>query len=125
MVRASDSGTVTVTDLTRSLNWTLLIFGGIAGASLDEAFALSAETTRRFGDSVTPYVIVADRSAQPSAGAVEQVLLDALHLAHERYGITNPAFYLFRPDTYISARGPLTERASLLAHLEAVFAGVR
>lgn len=122
MVRASDKSTVTINSLTRSTNWTLLIFGGLDGASLNDAFALSAGTTRRFGNLVTPYVIVADRSAPLNAGTSEQVLLDALHLAHERYGINKPAFYLLRPDTYISARGPLSGQDDLIAHLESIFA---
>ncbi|CCE00526.1 FAD-dependent monooxygenase [Bradyrhizobium sp. STM 3809] len=122
MVRASDKSTVTINRLTRSPSWTLLIFGGRDDMALDDAFALSADVTGRFGKLMTPYVIVADKIAPESAGGSDHILLDTLHLAHERYGVTTPMFYLLRPDTYVGARGPLSERAGLLAHLETIFA---
>jgi hypothetical protein len=49
------------------------------------------------------------------------VLLDALHLVHERYGVAGPAFYLLRPDTYVAGRGPLSAAKELKSYLEAVF----
>jgi 3-(3-hydroxy-phenyl)propionate hydroxylase len=49
------------------------------------------------------------------------VLLDALHLAHDRYGVTGTTFYLLRPDTYVAARGPGSEARSVLDYLTRIF----
>jgi 3-(3-hydroxy-phenyl)propionate hydroxylase len=50
-----------------------------------------------------------------------QTLLDALHSAHERYGISSTGFYLLRPDTYVSARGHISKKDQLILHLKAIF----
>ena len=65
-------------------------------------------------------LVVASR-ALPSAVAVDRILLDALQLAHERYGVAGAAFYLLRPDTYVAARGPLSDADDLLEYLSTVF----
>jgi 3-(3-hydroxy-phenyl)propionate hydroxylase len=122
MVRASDKATVTIDELTRPARWTLFLFGGRDGdAFLDSAAELTAVIARRFGDQIAAYLVVADKAVPLQAETAANVLLDALRLAHERYGVESPAFYLFRPDTYIAARGPLREAAKLVAHLDAIF----
>jgi 2-polyprenyl-6-methoxyphenol hydroxylase-like FAD-dependent oxidoreductase len=123
LVRASDKATVTINDLTRTVRWTLFLFGGIdAHSSLEEARTFFGEISGRFAGRVTPYIIVAGKEAQ--ATIPDNTLLDTLHFAHERYGVTNPAFYLLRPDTYIAARGPLNAKTTLIAHLETIFTNV-
>ena len=49
------------------------------------------------------------------------MLLDQLHLAHDRFGVSAPAFYLLRPDTYVGARGPVAAWDQLIAHLRLIF----
>ena len=44
-------------------------------------------------------------------------MLDALRAAHDHYGVTQPAFYLLRPDTYIGARAPLRRWPDVAAHM--------
>jgi hypothetical protein len=126
LVRASDKATVTITELTRATSWTLLLFGGVGRVNgpgaLDEAWVIFAEIAERFGSRISPYVVVADKEAQARARNPDKTLLDTLEFAHARYGVTEPAFYLLRPDTYVGARGPLTGKAPLLAHLDAIFA---
>lgn len=121
MVQASDKFTVTINELTRTPSWTLLIFGGLGG-TLDDAWMLSADVSQRFGHRITPYIVIADKQLPQDAPMTRNVLLDTLHFAHERYGVTKPAFYLLRPDTYVGARGPLSARAELLTYLDTIFA---
>ena len=120
LVRASDRATVTINGLTRGASWSAVLFGGRGGESaIDSLGALADSIAERFGGAVSPYAIVAGRQAPTAVG---NWLLDCLHLAHERYGVTGPAFYLLRPDTYIAARGPLADGAKLIAYLDGIFA---
>ncbi len=48
--------------------------------------------------------------------------LDALHLAHERGGVSGSAFHLLRPDTYVGSRGAISQGESLLDYLRGVLA---
>jgi 3-(3-hydroxy-phenyl)propionate hydroxylase len=122
LVRASDRATTSIAELTRTTSWTLLLFRGVDGAADGEdAGTLSARITERFGTQIATFIVAAD----PAAAAADQWLLDSLRLAHERYGVTRPAFYLLRPDTYVAARGPLDKAAQLIAHLETIFESVR
>ena len=121
-VRASDMATVTINTLTRSPNWTLLLFSGLkAQKPLADLAALSAHISERFGARIAAYVVLADKAIPAGSIAPERVLLDTLHMAHERYEVGEPAFYLLRPDTYIAARGPLNKQAELVAHLASIF----
>ena len=119
LVRASDKATVTINALTRATSWTLLLFGGLEVAATDQISTAAKMLADRFGDVVITYPIVAEKTAPEFAG---NWLLDSLHLAHARYGVTRPAFYLLRPDTYVAVRGHLSEIDKLIAYLEAIFA---
>jgi 3-(3-hydroxy-phenyl)propionate hydroxylase len=119
LVRASTLTTVTLTELTRTTSWTLLLFAGLgSSAQVDRIEALAARITDRFGARVAPWLVVADKTAPTG----DPWLLDTLHLAHDRYGVVQAAFILLRPDTYIAARGPIAEADRLIAHLDSIFA---
>jgi 3-(3-hydroxy-phenyl)propionate hydroxylase len=121
--RASDRATVTLGQLTRGTSWTLLVFGGteVAATVTGDTLELIDEVASRYPGRIETHLVVAS-GISPTAIALERVLLDALHLAHERYGVADASFYLLRPDTYVAARGPLSEANALLQYLRAVFA---
>lgn len=120
LVRASDFSTVRLNDLTRAISWTLLLFGGTSGgaAGLTE---LAGHAAAAFGGRIVPYLVIADSTYAGGPPATDGVLLDQLHIAHERYGVSGPAFYLLRPDTYVGARGPLSAWDRLIEHLRLIF----
>lgn len=121
-VRASDRATVTLGQLTRGTSWTLLAFGGTEAAApvTGGALELIDEVASRYAGRIGVHLVVAS-GVPPTAVATERVLLDALHLSHERYGVSGPAFYLLRPDTYVAARGSLADADALLQYMRTVF----
>ncbi len=48
----------------------------------------------------------------------DSTLIDALHKAHAKLGVTAPTIYLVRPDNYIGYRGPLDTRGKLIDYLD-------
>jgi hypothetical protein len=122
LVRASDHATTGIEELSRGTAWTLLLFSGVEPDSpAEDAVALAEEIATRYGRRVVPYVVYAG-AASPEGAAPGRILLDALHKAHERYGIADAAFYLLRPDTYVAARGRWAARDRLESYLREVFA---
>lgn len=121
LVRASDHSSQTLGELTRGTAWTLLLFGGTEAAAIpDSVWSLAQRVAHQVGPRVQTFVVAA--AADPPAPALAgQLLFDALHRAHTRYGIAGPTFYLLRPDTYVAARGPLSQAEALLAYLGRVF----
>jgi 3-(3-hydroxy-phenyl)propionate hydroxylase len=121
LVRATDKATVTLSHLTRGEAWTLLLFGGLHPAPEDAQAraALASETAERFGARVSIFGV--DAAAKAPAEFPGVCLLDMLRHAHERYGVADAAFYLLRPDTYVSARGSMRHAPKLIAHLESLF----
>lgn len=121
MVRGSDLASLSLNELTRVESWTLLLFGGTNGAHPASSLgSLAAEVAEAAGRQIRPYYVIADRKV-PSDLNPAEVLLDALHAAHARYGISGPSFYLLRPDTYVAARGPVAAGPKLVAHLKTIF----
>ncbi len=123
MVRASDIATVTLNELTANVAWTLLLFSGMETKDAVQALAaFSAEITNHYSGKIVPYLILADKQVPQDLPSDPYILLDALHTTHHRYGISNPGFYLLRPDTYVSARGPIAQKDQLLSFLKTLFA---
>jgi 3-(3-hydroxy-phenyl)propionate hydroxylase len=95
--------------------------------TLEELAAVTGSTLELIDEVASRYPgrigvhLVAASGVSPAAVETDRVLLDALHLAHERYGVSSPAFYLLRPDTYVAARGPLSTADAPLQYLSAVF----
>lgn len=121
LVRASDYATITLGEATRGTTWTLLLFAG-EGADPAPIEALTAQVTAQCGEAVRPMLVSPDRAIMSTAFAADHILIDALRLAHERYGVSDPAFYLLRPDTFVGARGPIGKAPALLDHLATIFA---
>lgn len=121
LVRASDHATVTITALTRGTAWTLLLFAADA-KDLTPLEALAGQVSARFGVAIMPMLVSSDLAATSTACAQDHVLIDALRLAHMRYGVSDPTFYLLRPDTFVGARGPIAKGTALLDHLASIFA---
>jgi 3-(3-hydroxy-phenyl)propionate hydroxylase len=111
VVRATDQTTTSLIALLRIAGWTVLLFGGL---NADE---IADRISSRFGSRVTTWLI---RESQDS-GDNTRTLIDRLRIAHGRYGVTGPAFFLLRPDTYVAARGPLSASDRLVEHLDTIF----
>jgi 3-(3-hydroxy-phenyl)propionate hydroxylase len=121
LVRARDLSTVTLGELTRGTAWTLLVFGGTESSGVtDHATSLVIDMASRYSGRMNTYLIAASASS-PAEIPGDHVLLDALHGAHVRYGIASPAYYLLRPDTYVAARGPLSDSDALQQYLKDIF----
>jgi 3-(3-hydroxy-phenyl)propionate hydroxylase len=122
LVRASDHTTTGIWELSSGTAWTLLLFSGVEpDGPGEDALALAEDIATGYAGRVEPYVIYA--GAESPAGATPgRMLLDALHKAHERYGVADAAFYLLRPDTYVAARGRWAARDRLENYLREVFA---
>jgi 3-(3-hydroxy-phenyl)propionate hydroxylase len=119
LVLASDGSTTSIARLTQTAAWTLFLFWGLGGEHQTEAATLRKAIGGRYAGRIIVFDVLAEG---PAPNPAEGVLLDRLHIAHDRYGVSGAAFYLLRPDTYIAARGPLTMTPRLLAHLETIFA---
>lgn len=121
LVRARDHSTVTLGELTRGTAWTLLVFAGtVLGGSVDVAKTLVDDLGACYLERINTYLILGSASGPPEMSG-DRILLDALHGAHERYGVESPAFYLLRPDTYVAARGPVSESDALRLYMNDVF----
>jgi len=122
VVRHATKTTVRLSELTRDSEWTLLLFTGPnAGRHFTELAELNAQVSRRCPGMVSVFIIFAAQSFDLAAGPGEVVLMDALHEAHAKFGVTAPGLYLIRPDNYVGFRGPLDKSAKLLAYLENIF----
>jgi hypothetical protein len=111
---------VSVNELTRTTAWTLLLFGGTVRADkMKEFAALSEAISARWPDRVRVFHVLAATAppADPPAG----LLMDPYHLLHEKYGVSRPAVYLFRPDCCVGFRGRHDDADDLLAYLSRVF----
>jgi 2-polyprenyl-6-methoxyphenol hydroxylase-like FAD-dependent oxidoreductase len=125
--RAADLTTTTLNDLTRRTEWTLLIFAGLgqALASIDSVSDL-AQAVRDCAGGCVRSVLVWPYAEVAAEALVDEIVLDVLHLAHGRYGVSSPAFFLLRPDSVVAARGALSlsQQQTLVRHLGTVFEGV-
>ena len=120
LVRAQDMATVTLDGLTRGTAWTLLLFSGTPKMDVDALREFGQEFARWRG-RLKIFLVVASARIPEALREGHSVLLDALEIAHDRYGVGGSAFYLLRPDTYVGARGPLTGAGTLTRHLNAIF----
>ena len=102
-------------------SWTLLLFAGLEDAERTAADHLAGEVRNRFAGRVSVYTVTMKPALPLGEGAASHELLDVLGLAHDRYGVSSPTFYLHRPDTFVAARGPLDQTTDLLRHLAGIF----
>jgi hypothetical protein len=118
LVRADDMSTTSINALTRTTRWTLLIFAGAESAEV--VIPSCQELLAHRSDAIDAYLVILS-TRRPNAIPESQLLFDQLGITHRRYGVREPAFVLLRPDAYVAARGPLSRRADLTAHLETIF----
>jgi 2-polyprenyl-6-methoxyphenol hydroxylase-like FAD-dependent oxidoreductase len=119
LVRHSDKRTVRLSELSRTAEWTLLMFTGIHEKSQAAAFyELSDQLKVLYSGLFATHIIVANQSTAQDYAPEISVLVDALHEAHTKFGIAYPGFYLIRPDNYIGFRGPLTSSKELMSYLD-------
>jgi len=102
-----ESGAERLFDLFRGPHYTMLVFGG--DAPTDRAWRDHIQST--FGRLVR--VVGISRLAVSAGGDV----VDESGEAHRKYGATNGALYLIRPDGYIGFKGGPSDQAALESDL--------
>jgi 2-polyprenyl-6-methoxyphenol hydroxylase-like FAD-dependent oxidoreductase len=119
VVQHSDKRTIRLSDLSRTAEWTLLLFTGTHEKLQTEEFSEFIEQFHKHSSGfIETHIIVANQRAAQEYATGTSVLLDALHEAHTKFGVAYPAFYLIRPDNYIGFRGPLTSSKELMSYLD-------
>ena len=98
--------------------WTLLLFAGTeATQAACGKLALAAATVLgEFGHLVNAHFVFTDLGI---AGTVEggSVLMDRDGVAHKKYGVERPCFYLVRPDGHVGFRGSVDSAGYLISYL--------
>ncbi len=98
--------------------WTLLLFAGTeATPAACGKLALAAATVLgEFGHLLNAHFVFVDLNiAQTVEGG--SVLMDRDGVAHKKYGVERPCFYLVRPDGHIGFRGSVDSAGSLVSYL--------
>ncbi len=121
LVRHPDRATVTLNELTRTPRWTLLLFGGVHDDHVDDLVKIQDEMLRNFAGLIDAYLVIASSVVPQQFKDRVSILLDALRIAHEAYGISGPELYLLRPDTFVGFRGRQSDASMLFDYLGAVF----
>jgi 2-polyprenyl-6-methoxyphenol hydroxylase-like FAD-dependent oxidoreductase len=91
--------------------YTLLLFAGDAAVLVERFAALAAEIDARYGSLVKSVVL------RHTASRIRFGETDESAAAHRRYGATQGAIYLIRPDGYIAFRGAPSDAGALNAML--------
>ena len=122
IVLHSDKRTVRLSEFSRDVEWTLLLFTGTQEAPNGEALSkFIAQVRHHCAGLVAAHVVITNRTAVADHAPETSVLVDALQEAHAKFGVTAPAVYLMRPDNYVGYRGPLQTGEELLAYLKRIF----
>ena len=122
VVRWSDGQTVSLTELTRTTAWTLLVFGGEPRTEHTKEFAsLTLRVTADWNKRVQVFLVVAAHKPPADYPALVTVLIDPYRELHEKYGVSHPALYLLRPDYVIGFRGHHDDADELINYLGRVF----
>jgi 3-(3-hydroxy-phenyl)propionate hydroxylase len=111
IIRAIERETVLLADVVRETEWTLLAFSGDTERGKAD---LPAPLPRVLLAHVTPLYVTSSTTPPEVAGYA--VLVDAEEHLHRAYGVTDPAFYLLRPDGVVAMRGPGFDIAGLRAY---------
>ncbi len=121
VVRWSDRATVSVNSLTRTTEWTLLLFWGTVRRDASEGLTRLADAvTARWPGRVRAFHVLA--ATEPPVDPPAHLLMDPYRLLHEKYGVSQPALYLLRPDCCVGFRGFSGDADALLDYLGRIFA---
>jgi 2-polyprenyl-6-methoxyphenol hydroxylase-like FAD-dependent oxidoreductase len=121
VVRWPDCRTVTLAQVTRTIEWALLVFGG--DSEHRGAQALRPEPLpQALLAFVTPLYVTTSTAAPDLAGY--EILIDGEEHLHRSYGVMQPAFYLLRPDGIVAMRGPAFDLTALTSYFSETL-GVR
>lgn len=120
VVRLSDRATIHLFDALRVPRWSLLLFGGTrpTDETTQQLAQLGRAVQERYGQLVTPHLIVTTASPPAESAWNGSVLMDREHFAHATYGVTAPCLYLVRPDWYVGFRGARAHSEAMLAYLQ-------
>ena len=122
-VRWSDKQTLSLHELTRFAEWTLLLFGGTppraAYANLAE---LAREIAEKYAPHITAHLVIAECAPPAALQFNGSILLDLEHYLHEKYGVATAALYLLRPDQCVGFRGGPEDADALRDYLRRLFA---
>jgi 2-polyprenyl-6-methoxyphenol hydroxylase-like FAD-dependent oxidoreductase len=115
-------GTAHTLELVRGAKHVLFLFDGAAAteAGYRNLDAIAAQVRARWGDIVTPHIVV-PHAARPAALTFDSVLLDPDGSFHRRFGARSECLYLVRPDGYVGYRCQPADGERLERYLAAHF----
>ena len=122
VVRWADRQTVSLNEVTRTAEWTLLLFGGLTPrADYAPLAELAREIAEQRGPQIETHLVIADFAPPPALSFNGSILLDSETYLHERYGVHSPAIYLLRPDQCVGFRGGMNDAPALRDYLQRFF----
>jgi 2-polyprenyl-6-methoxyphenol hydroxylase-like FAD-dependent oxidoreductase len=107
-----DGRSATIFDVFDTVGFTALVFAGLSAG--DAATAAATVARGALGDLGSVVVVAPSVSADWDG----PLLLDRSGAAHQRYGASNGALVLVRPDGYLGFRGRLDDGPSLMRYLQ-------
>lgn len=123
VVKGDDLSTIPMRDLLRGTHWTALLFSGRTGTLEPYRSLASLGTTlaKRFGPSILAYLVAGDYKLPTALPAGITVLYDRMAQLHDRYGVTDPCIYIFRPDLYVGFRSTMAYADQAADYLSRIF----
>lgn len=119
-----DGQTMTLFELLRGLQHTLLLFVGSRREqpSTDALVDLAASVVHSHGDLLNVYLVVTERGTEPASLAPQATLIrDPQQTLHRRYGADTDCLYLIRPDGYVAYRSKPATMSNFREYLDRIF----
>lgn len=123
LIRWSDLANVSLFDVVRNVEWTLLLFAG-RGREADYGTLsdLAIRIQKRYAPGISTHIIAPETSRPDGVSDTVSLLLDGETHLHEKYGVSQPIIYLLRPDQCVAFRSALQDTDKLDKYLQRVFA---
>ncbi|MBV9938308.1 MAG: FAD-dependent monooxygenase [Acidobacteriaceae bacterium] len=122
VVRPTDRETIPLRNVLRGTHWTVLLFSGTEGQAgrYRQLQDCARQIGAKYDETVRPFLIAGEYQLPQISPTETPLLLDRMRQVHEQYGVTQPCFYVIRPDWYVGFRGGFGKEESLMAYLDRV-----